>query len=188
MRRWLALGLTLTLGCPGSDPAQPSDALDTTPAVPEFERPLEVPVEPERRPLPLILRDVEALAVEGPYLDDALAELERAQNRPRRLLEEVLAQGPAVLGELSAALLSAQQDPERLGYRERRAFVAQALGRLARFDPEAVRETLERVAPRDQRRVAEAALAAPDGAEILAAWREASAGELRALLDELGSR
>lgn len=187
MRRRILLGLVLALGCPGADPDGESSAPADDPAVPTFERPAEARVTSDRRPLPLILRDVEALAVQGPHLEDALAELERVQNGPRRLLDEVLAQGPDALPELSASLLASQADPERLGYRERRAFLARALGRLARYDPERVLATLREVAPRDQRRVAEATREAPDGEQVLEGWREASAGALRALLDEVAA-
>ncbi|MCA8920385.1 MAG: hypothetical protein KDD82_01175 [Planctomycetes bacterium] len=168
----------LLCGCPGPAAAPSADPPPAgEPAVPGFEDPpLEATPAPDptRRPLAAILRDVEAVAARGPDFEDPLGELERLQRRPQRLLEEATAPGARALPELCASLIGMQRDPDALGYRERRAFVCLALGRLAQQDPAAVFEALLAVAPRDQRRVAQAARDVAGGPRVLSDWLAAA--------------
>ena len=187
MRRWtwiVCLGLA---GCPGPDEATPDDADVGDPQVPDFEddpNPEQPVPDARRRPLEEILREVEKLAVQGPDYEDPLRELHRLQTRPKQLMQEVTLDGGDYLFLLCQALEAAQAYPEQVGFRERRAFVGKALGRVASHDPDAVLACLLQVDPADQRRVAEAA-----SAEVRAGWSAACArgghAELGAVLAEL---
>ena len=177
MSRWAWIFCLGLAGCPGADEATPDDADLGDPQVPAFEddpTPEQPVANADRRPLEEILREVETLAVQGPDYEDPLRELHRLQTRPKQLMQEVTLDGRDYLFLLCQALEAAQAYPEQVGFRERRAFVGQALGRVAGHDPpvQAGRSTPYRIPSQVRPRATARALASCRAATTTAAPSE----------------